>query len=218
MKKAKIGVFALVVVIASAGMGISYAGFNGVPMSTEPTSSYGLIGIRAVSHGDSGFDQVHVGGTTYQSDKNVGVTSFVNNGNPSWYMYIGGGPVGFWNTTYPSPSLALNDVYPCYASNITVWFGNNGNTNAYILSATLEEINESYDLVIDDWVLKIDGAQVASGAGKTGLISTLQDNNVVVLGPGEYLSVIIEFHFDNAVPENILEELFEYKFVWWGPD
>lgn len=216
--KAKIGVLLLASVIASAGMGISYASINGIPMSdgfNDNGSNGDHIGICAVDMGDPGFDQVHVQGNTYQSDKNVAGTDFVNNGDPSWYMMdIDGKSVGFYNETYPSPSLTIDNAYPCYASSITFWFGNHGGTVAYIDGVDIQEVS---GLVIDDWELKIDGSQVASGIGKTNLISALEDNSIVVLNSGQYLSVYIEFHFDNTLPENIPEELFEYSFVWWGP-
>ena len=221
MKMAKIGVFAIVVLIASAGMGISYASINGVPLSNgEDPSYYGNIGIRAVSDGDNDsgpgrFDFVRVYDTTYRSDKNVGNTNFSNNGTAEGWIMIDDEQVYFWNHTDPSPTLTLTGVYPCYASSITIWFGNFGQYIAYIDTVDLDEVS---GLIIDDWELKIDGTKVANGSGKAGLISTLEDDDIIYLNQHQYLSVHIEFHFDNSLPENIEDELFEYKFTWWGPD
>lgn len=212
----KLGALLLASVIASAGMGISYASINGIPMSdgfNGNGSNGDHIGICAVDMGDPGFDQVHVQGNTYQSDKNVAGTDFVNNGPSSWTMIIDGEEVVFYNETALPPSLTIDNAYPCYASSITFWFGNHGGTVAYIKEYGVD-LQEVSGLVIDDWELKIDGSQVAYGNGKADLISALEDDNIVVLNHGQYLSVYIEFHFDTTLPENIPEELFEYSFVW----
>ena len=207
MKKAKIGVFAIVFVIASAGMGISYASVNGIPRSIESDGPSGLIGIRAVDWGDKGFDQVRVEGNTYQGEKDIAVTEFYNNGDASLQMYIGGELVDFYNESDPSPSLVIDNNYPCYASSITFWFGNTGNSVADINSVILEEAT---GLNITDWDIG-DGA--ITGFGKNDLIDALV--NSVTLPPTEYLSVKIDFYFQNNLPEDTTE-YFNYKFVWWS--
>lgn len=246
MKIAKIGVIAIVVVIASAGMGISYtsiygvpisnqrastgmgmsyASFNGVPTSNQDDCYYGHIGIRKNSYGDSGFDTVNVSGITYQSDKDVGSTIFENNGQGSKFIFPGGSfpPLYFWNETDSSPTLALNDVYPGYASSINFSFANTGGQGpGWISSVTLEGVDY---LVIDDWYLKImnfiSGATVVtvSGNGKSDLFSTLINTNIVELKVHEYMTIDINFHFNNDVPSK--GELpdgqdFNFEFVWWG--
>jgi hypothetical protein len=215
MKIAKLGVIAIVIVISSAGMGMSYASVNNsIPFKTTSTQNgYNFIGIRAHYHGDnleSGLDTVYIDGVKSLSDKNVSVTNFYNNGDVGFNLDINGEWYPFWYWDNP-PSLELINAYPCYASSITFWFGNLMNPEANIKAVTLDEVD---GLVIDYW--EVDNGQHGwyNGILKDELINVLV--NDIVLNGGEYLSIQIDFHFDNSLDRNIAGELFTYSFTWQG--
>lgn len=189
--KFKLSVFSLFMVIVFACIGTGYSLCQG---GFQINNNDSHVGIRVVEVGDIGPDPNFPPGYNPQG-KDVSST---NAENGEFKCFVG--TVEFYNEI----SIALNNVYPWYASNITIQFGNCDPFPGYITSIDLQIIDGSAVvlefIVVDGWRItnyKSDGTiEVITGNTQEELELAIQQ---LVLDPDQFMEVYISFHCEQEV-------------------
>ena len=235
MKK-KLGLLFLIAVIASAGIGVSYA-YSSDDFHVKSKLSCDCyynpnIGIKGIDTGDPGPNYMSSGGSLYplfspedgtadpnhepgknDEGKNVASTNLKNCGYKC-HIWNDGKCIPLYKNLY----VWICNSYPWYASSISFEFGNCGKTPGCIKKIYMENCGDT-DLIdfikIDEWILTKEEIVINSGFGEVNLCSALKN---LVLYPKDLINVYISFHFEQDVDGKVMPQnafvYFKYVIVW----
>jgi len=235
----KLGVIALVAVIASAGIGTSYACHSNSFHFIDRCYCYcdNHIGMKVVATGDPGPNYLN-GGLMYPTGnnprcegtsdpdyhpgcnvegKNVAST-IAKNRDFKCSISKCCRPIRF----YEKVVIKVDNAYPWYASSVTLWFGNCGRTPGKITEIKLVRVEGCEDLLkfiaIDGWEIKEGNNVIDSSDGETNQNELEDALSNIILYPNEILEVFISFHFEEEVENEIMPQsssvCFKYKITW----
>jgi len=241
----KLGVIFLVTILASAGIGTSYACYSDNFHFTNNCSRCcnDHIGVRVVATGDPGPNYLN-GGLMYPTGSNPRCEG---TSDPDYHPGYNDEGKNVASTIaknrvfkcnifkdcrrvrfFEKVVIRIDNAYPWYASSVTLWFGNCGNTPGEIIKIRLVKVEGCEDLLkfiaIDGWEIKKGNTVIDSSNGGTNQDELEAALSEIVLCPNQILKVFISFHFeeeadtdDDGITEvmpQVSSVSFKYKITW----